>query len=83
MRKIVGTIVNPILFILQIMFAVAAVILLGYAVVGLFVELPGVVSLFSTELTGFPRFITTVGCCVLFIVLAYLCRRTIKKIRDK
>lgn len=83
MKKITGTIVNPILFILQIMFALASVILLGCSIIGLFIELPGDVYLFSTVLTGFPRFIVMVVCSVLLGVIAYLCHKSIKRIRSK
>jgi len=83
MKKFVGIIVNPVLFVLQIMIAFASVILLGCSIVGLFIEIPGEVCLFSTALTGIPRFIVMIVCSIFLFILAYLCHKLIKRIRGK
>ncbi len=73
-----GIFVVPTLFLVAIVFALMPVFLLGYSVIGLFFNIPGLTFGFMT-LTGFPQLTASIIASPILLIIAFQCWKLLKK----
>jgi len=76
---ITSVIVIPLLFILSILFGIAAVVSLIVSVAGMFIDIPGGIVLNSMSFTGFSQLIVAIISSVILIILAFLFWKSLMK----
>ncbi len=74
-----GIFVVPTLFLISIFFPIIAAVVLVYSVIGLFFDIPGVISLGFVTFTGFPQLIASIIVSPILFIIGVQCWRSLKK----
>jgi len=84
-----GMVIVPTLFVLSLSFMFSAVVTVGYAIVDLFIDLPGGIGAYTFDFshgtyegvmfTGLPALAVALGISLIFVWLARICWKLLKK----